>query len=34
MTDPYTVGPIIIAGVGIITALGYFWASRYVGRRG
>lgn len=33
MNDPGMVGPIIIAGVGIFTAIGYFWANRYIGRR-
>jgi hypothetical protein len=28
--DNYTVGAIIIAGVGVISALGYFWARAYV----
>ncbi len=32
MNDPYTVGAIIIVGVGIITALGGLWARRQVGR--
>ena len=32
MNDPYTVGAIIIVGVGIITALGDLWARRQVGR--
>ena len=31
--DPFTTGLIIIAGVGIVTAVGYFWANRYVGSR-
>ena len=31
--DPFTTGLIIIVGVGIVTAAGYFWANRYVGSR-
>ena len=31
--DPFTTGLIIIVGVGIFTAVGYFWANRYVGSR-
>jgi hypothetical protein len=33
MNDPYTVGTIIIVGVGIITAIGGMWARSQVGRR-
>jgi hypothetical protein len=28
--DTYTVGGLIIAGVGVISALAYFWARVYV----
>ena len=31
--DPFTTRLIIIVGVGIFTAVGYFWANRYVGSR-
>jgi len=33
MNDPYTAGAIIIAGVGIIAALGGLWARSQMNRR-
>ncbi len=32
--DAYTVGGIIIAGVGVISAIAFFWARGYVGSEG
>ena len=32
MTDPYTVGTLIIVGVAVITAVGGMWARSQVGR--
>lgn len=33
MNDLYTMGVIIIAGVGVVTALGGLWARSQIGQR-